>query len=105
MNPVETPKMATDKAYLDINELSTRTGLSPATLHRLKDRGRIPYYQPSGKGGRLLFPPDAIERISATHEQSRSDSSETGPRKHLSGRCPAWMQTIDTPQETSTHAT
>ncbi len=49
MNPAGTPKEATEKAYLDINELSARTGLSVATLHRLKNNGRIPCYQPSGK--------------------------------------------------------
>jgi hypothetical protein len=91
--------------FLTIQQLSRNCGLSIATLHRLKRQGKLPFYQPAGKGGRLLFPPDAIERISVSHQQSSSDSSEAGPRKHLSGRCPAWMQTIDTPQETSTHAT
>lgn len=100
-----TPKLGTEKAYLDINELSARTGLSLATLHRLKDRGQIPYYQPSGKGGKLLFPPDAIERVSVARERSHSNPSEAGPRQHLSGRCPAWMQTIDTLEETPDRAT
>src|SRR5687768_6450886 len=45
-----------------IHELSRHSRLSVSTLHRLKKAGRLTYFQPAGKGGRLLFPADAIER-------------------------------------------
>ena len=52
------------KTLCTIFELSQTSGLSTSTIRRLKDDNRIPYHQPSGKGGKLLFPPDAIERTS-----------------------------------------
>ena len=55
-----------NRCYLSITELSARSGLSVSTLHRLKKAGKIPCLQPAGKGGRLLFPADAIEQSSET---------------------------------------
>jgi hypothetical protein len=47
---------------LTVQEPSANSRLSVATIHRLKGQGKIPFYQPAGKGGRLLFPADAIRR-------------------------------------------
>ena len=107
MNPEATPKLVTEKAYVDIKELRARTGLSLSTLHRLKTNGKIPCYQPAGKGGRLLFPANAIERCATAtaQEQTTLEPSASEPRDHLSGRRPNWMQTTDTPQETFDHGT
>lgn len=92
---------------LTIKELSVHSRLSPATLHRLKRQGKLPYFQPSGPGGRLLFPTDAIEQCAAAvaSEQTTQSATAREPRRHLSGRCPAWMQPTDTSQETSDNAT
>ena len=97
---------AADK-LLTIKELSVYSRLSSATLHRLKRQGKLPYFQPAGPGGRLLFPPDAIERCAAAvvSEQITPSAPAAEPRRHLSGRCPAWMQSTDTQKETSDHAT
>lgn len=46
---------------LTIEEFIAKSRLSVSTIHRLKRQGKIPYFQPAGKGGKLLFPPDAIE--------------------------------------------
>ena len=62
-----------------IFELSQTSGLS-STIRRLKDDNRIPYHQPSGKGGKLLFPPDAIERT--------SPASDAGGSGRISGKRP-----------------
>ena len=107
MNPEGIANPATEKAYLSIRELSARTGLSVPTLHRLKTNGKIPCYQPAGKGGRLLFPANAIERCATAtaQEQTTLEPSASEPRDHLSGRRPNWMQTTDTPQETFDHGT
>lgn len=106
MDPAQTPEKATEKAYLDIKELKARTGLSVATLHRLKRQGKLPHFQPAGPGGRLLFPPDAIERCAAVVASSQPPpfAPAPEPRRHLSGRCPAWMQPTNTSQETSDNA-
>jgi len=79
--------------YLDIEKLSARSGLSLATLHRLKRAGKIPFFQPAGKGGRILFPPDAIERAgrSATDVPPKVEPA-VNSRQHLSGRMPEWMK-------------
>ena len=75
------------KSYLDINELIARTGMSRATVWRLKDAGKIPFYQPGGKGCRVTFPEDAIERDEVRNSaQSKDDSSE-----RLPGPQPNWM--------------
>jgi len=79
---------------LTIEELRQKSRLSPSTIHRLKRQGKIPYFQPAGKGGRLLFPPDAVERavdsVMSTTQPSSQTADETARR--LSGPSPAWMQ-------------
>jgi hypothetical protein len=47
---------------LTIEELSRKSRLSIATIHRLRRAGKIPFFQPAGKGGVLRFPADAIEQ-------------------------------------------
>jgi hypothetical protein len=91
---------------LTIKELSVYSRLSSATLHRLKRQGKLLYFQPTGPGGRLLFPPDAIERCAAAVASEQNAPSAPAPesRQHLSGRCPDWMQPTDTSQETSDNA-
>lgn len=84
--------MAEDKKLLGIEELSQRTGLSASTIHRLKNAGRIPFFQPAGKGGRLLFPADAIEQAAQASEP-RTAAIAIGDRPtRLSGRPPKWTQ-------------
>jgi hypothetical protein len=92
---------------LTTKELSARSHLSAATLHRLKRQGKLPYFQPSGPGGRLLFPADAIERCAKAvdSEQFIPSGSIDESRRHLSGRRPAWMQLTQKPEETSDRAT
>jgi excisionase family DNA binding protein len=80
------------RRYLNIDELSTQTGLSTATIHRLKNQGKIPFYQPAGKRGRLLFPADAIERAAHAAEQPLPAPPTVEDRPHLSGPPPAWMR-------------
>ena len=92
-------------SLLTIQQLSVSCGLSIATLHRLKRQGKLPFYQPAGKGGRLLFSPDAIERASAALEQTTPSPNGAGPSHRLSGRGPAWMQTTYSSEEASDHAT
>jgi len=78
---------------LTIEELSRHSRLSVATLHRLKRAGRIPYFQPAGKGGRLLFPVDAIERAgNAVDEATGAVTNQVTDGQRLSGPCPAWMR-------------
>jgi hypothetical protein len=81
-----------NRRYLNIEELSTQTGLSTATIHRLKTQGKIPFYQPAGKRGRLLFPVDAIERATEACNQPSSVSAPAEDHPHLSGPPPAWMR-------------
>jgi hypothetical protein len=80
------------RAYLDIDELSARTGMSLATINRLKRVGKIVFYQPAGKGGRVLFPPDAIERAGSSPNGTPEPPAVDDTKKHLAGPRPAWMQ-------------
>lgn len=74
--------MSTRKLYLSLAELSARSGVSAATLWRLKEARRIPFFQPGGPGTRLLFPADALER---------TEPPEEGTGAALSGPTPKWM--------------
>lgn len=87
-----------DPRYVDIRELSALTRLSVSTIHRLKNKGWIPFYQPSGKGGKLLFPPDAIERAARCKGGQPSTSPDVAdePPRRLSGPTPGWMQVMNT---------
>lgn len=83
------PAEPTDKAYLDVRELSARTGRSITSLRRDVKSGRIQAFQPAGPGGKLLFRPDAIEnRTRGT--QDLPQPATLGPAQ-LSGRRPKWM--------------
>jgi hypothetical protein len=90
---------------LTIVELSRHSRLSIATIHRLKNDGRIRYFQPAGKGGRLLFPADAIEQSGsavgeaagaelspAVDEAAGAGPSPAAGDQRLSGPRPAWMR-------------
>jgi predicted DNA-binding transcriptional regulator AlpA len=78
---------------LNIDELVERSGLSEATIWRLKNAEKIPFYQPGGKGSRVTFPPDALERNYSAqnpdepsgNEPSSSSTINTGPK-------PDWMK-------------
>lgn len=85
--------MAENKKLLGIKELSQKIGLSVSTIHRLKNAGKIPFFQPAGKRGRLLFPADAIEQAAASLpplEEGQAPAADSS--KRLSGRMPNWMQ-------------
>ena len=85
--------MAIDKSQLvDLKEICGVTRLSPATIHRLKNAGKLPFFQPSGKGGKLLFPLNAIELATsaASVPSVPSDAGITGSQR-LSGPAPKWL--------------
>ena len=75
------------KHYLTKAEFAIYSGLSLATVQRLKDQRKIHFHQPSGKGGRLLFPRDALERTQST---SVVDPMRKG-KPRLSGPRPLWQ--------------
>jgi excisionase family DNA binding protein len=81
------------KKYLTAEQLSRRYGLSTSTIHRLKKAGKIPFLQPAGKGGRLLFPADAIEQsVQSIPQPAENQTGIADSSKRLSGRLPKWMQ-------------
>ena len=80
-----------EKSYLDINELVAHTGLSEATIWRLKRAGKIPFYQPGGKGGRVKFPADAIEVADLKIQPESSAPTDSDSPERLPGPRPKWM--------------
>ncbi len=74
----------TGRKYLSIQELSSASGISITQLRRLVHAGRIPVFQPGGKGGKLLFPPDAIEKSAQMYPEPQATSVP------LAGRPPLW---------------
>ena len=83
---IQTPQR--ERKYLTIKELSNLTGFSVTQLRRMASAGRIPCHQPGGKGGKLLFSPDAIEKCGSSDSQSTPNDDLAN---RLSGRSPAWM--------------
>jgi excisionase family DNA binding protein len=74
-----------ERKFLTIRQLSESSGISVTQLRRLVHAGRIPFFQPGGKKGKLLFPRDAIERSGQMPHGPQADSSP------LAGRRPSWM--------------
>lgn len=76
---------------LTLKEFCGATRLSPATIHRLIKAGKLPFYQPSGKGGKLLFPLNAIDLATspAPAPSPLSDDRNAGSQR-LSGPTPKW---------------
>jgi excisionase family DNA binding protein len=74
------------KPLLTLAELSQTSGLSASTIRRLVRAERIPFFQPWGKGGKLLFPGDAIEKTSPV------TSADSVTCTRLAGKRPCWMQ-------------
>ncbi len=80
------PQLLTFKEFCGV------TRLSSATVHRLIKASKLPVYQPSGKGGKLLFPLNAIE-LAASAASAPSVSSDAGitGSQRLSGPAPKWL--------------
>jgi hypothetical protein len=85
----------TERKFLNKQELIAQTGLSGPTIERYKKAGRIPYFQPGGRGARVLFPIDAITAATAARAAAPLDVpqspviGEAKPAKRR-GRRPAW---------------
>ena len=77
---------------LTLQEFCGVTRLSPATVHRLTKAGKLTFYQPSGKGGKLLFPLNAIElAASAASAPSAQSEDRNAGSQRLSGPTPKWL--------------
>jgi excisionase family DNA binding protein len=90
---MESGREPTGAAYLTIQELSVRSRFSVSQLRRLAKAGRLPYLQPGGPGGKLLFPLDALEQAAVAVGADVPHAPGT-PRR-LPGRRPKWMATPD----------
>ncbi|QDU26645.1 Helix-turn-helix domain protein [Anatilimnocola aggregata] len=80
--------------HLTLQEFSAISRLSPSTIHRLIKAGKIPFVQPAGKGGKLLFPLNAIE-LMATRTLDRPSAPAVASGDdcvRLSGPRPKWTQ-------------
>lgn len=80
-----------EQPYLDVGELAARTGLSRATIWRLKKAGKIPFCQPGGKGSRVLFHADAIELTNSPAKPTLFDDNQARQPERLPGPRPDWM--------------
>jgi hypothetical protein len=80
---------AMSSKYLTLKGLSALTGISDTQLRRLKRDHRIPFFQPGGKGGKLYFPPDAIEKSGPPQSEAEA------PGVPKAGRRPKWMSNQD----------
>ncbi len=54
-----------ERRYFALKELARISGVSEVTLRRYWRDGKITGFQPGGRGSRVLFPRDALERNQA----------------------------------------
>ncbi len=88
--PIDTSQFAPQ--LVDLKEFCGVKRLSPATVHRLIKAGKLPFFQPSGKGGKLLFPLNAIElAASAASAPSVPSEPRAAGSQRLSGPTPKWL--------------
>jgi hypothetical protein len=90
--------------YLTRRDLAVRSSLSASTVQRYKEQNLIPYFQPGGKGARVLFPLNAIEAAiaAATSEKPNASNIEdqanqtsvTSRRPILPGPRPRWQSNL-----------
>ena len=80
-------KKLSEPHWLTISELSAQSRLSVSQLRRLAKAGRIPFLQPGGPGGKLLFPPDALLKANDPPQESAGVSVRP---QH--GRRPNWLK-------------
>ncbi|HEX6986540.1 MAG TPA: hypothetical protein VF170_14250, partial [Planctomycetaceae bacterium] len=80
--------------HVSVAEFVRRTGLSESTVRRRLADGRIPKYQPSGKGGVIAIPLAAALSAAAPPAAPSGPSGATPapapPRR--SGPLPAWQR-------------
>lgn len=91
------PDTAQDSPQLlTLKEFSKASRLSPATIHRLIKTGKLPCYQPGGKGGKLLFPINAIALVAASSTSVPNVSAVDRPvgGERLSGPTPKWERDL-----------
>ena len=89
----DTPQSAPQ--LLTLREFCGVTRLSSATIHRLIKAGKLLCFQPSGKGGKggkLLFPANAIDLAAspASAPSALSEDRNAGSQR-LSGPTPKWL--------------
>jgi hypothetical protein len=77
------------KDFVDIQQLSQRSGRAVSSLRRDVRKGKLEAFQPGGRGGKLLFRSDAIQRCKAVAVEAQSATPHSPG--HLPGRRPAWM--------------
>lgn len=70
-----------------LTELSAESRLSVTQIRRLVKKGLIPFLQPGGPGGKLLFQPNALL---AANQSAEALPSPTLPP--TAGQQPRWMR-------------
>ena len=68
-----------ERRYLTVEELSKATTLSVSTLRRRFKEGSIVGFQPGGRGSKILFPIDAIEKIQCQPPSIPAHRPPAGP--------------------------
>ncbi len=85
--------------YLTIEELSAATTFSVSTIRRLVKKRVIVGHQPGGPRHRIVFPPEAIERVVRLATQAEGadapSPSRSGPPQNPSrGPRPKWSKPV-----------
>jgi len=83
--------MKNNRDFLNVKELVAKTGFPESAIWTLKRQGRIPYLQPAGPRGKVLFPPDALDHLVYRPDPADAAKPHREP-KLLSGKEPKWKR-------------
>ena len=94
--------MEEQRKYIDIGELVARTGMSESTVRRRVRDGSLHAVQLGGKGKKLLFAVDALDRVNTLMTPAEENASvepiilsPSGTQADDSaGSHPRWMQKL-----------
>ena len=71
---------------VDAKALADLFGCSISTIYRLSKSGRIPSYQPGGKGHMVRFSPKSLDTLKPECFENNSNAEDK-----ISGPKPKWM--------------
>jgi hypothetical protein len=85
------------RRFLAPLEFARLSGLSLATVHRYLRSGKLPFFQPNGRRGRILIPIDALKSCNANEKgDHRANEAATEvpdlDAQKLSGPRPKWAR-------------
>lgn len=90
------------RTFLTVREFASQSGIGVATVWRYLHDGKLPKYQPGGRGCRVVIPIQALHTLpvyEGTNSMPQTDSAPSPGQKHqqkkIPGPRPKWPRTSE----------